>query len=98
MHKPYQFNTAQKLLMALGVDDLRLMGHMQGKHETTTKKGPGREHLQGATKLGKPNPPKGEFAGQRVNPERAARRKLIKKRGGIRQFKRFERFRSLTTY
>lgn len=88
MHKPYHFNTAQKLLMALGVDDLRLMGHMQGLRETSTKAGPGRKHVNGATKLGKPNPPKGAFSGQRTNPKRAKRRALIKAYGGIRHFKR----------
>lgn len=32
------------------------------------------------------------FAGQHTNPERAKRRRAIKRFGGIRQFKKFRRF------
>lgn len=39
---------AQRLLIALGVDPQKvLMGHLVGRSESHTKKGPGRKHKQG---------------------------------------------------
>ena len=40
--------TAQKLLIAFGVPDTKvLFGHKLGKSESNRKKGPGRKHKQG---------------------------------------------------
>ena len=46
-YQPLKLNTAQKLLVALGLDDLRLFMHQGGKRESFTKKGPGRRQIQG---------------------------------------------------
>jgi len=43
-----KFNEAQRVLMACGVDDLRLYSHHhEGGNESHTKSGPGRRHAQG---------------------------------------------------
>jgi len=46
-YQPAKLTTAQKLLVAMGLDDLRLVAHHGGKRETYTKAGPGRVHMQG---------------------------------------------------
>jgi hypothetical protein len=51
-YQPTKLNEAQRLLIGLGVDDLRLIAHKRDPSETSTKRGPGRKHLQG--KGGKP--------------------------------------------
>lgn len=51
-YQPTKLNTAQRLLVALGVDDLRLVAHKREQSESATKRGPGRKHKQG--KGGKP--------------------------------------------
>lgn len=58
------------------------------RNASSTKSGPGRRHANG-TKHGKPpvQPKGGLWTGQRTNPERAERRRLIREAGGIRQFK-----------
>jgi hypothetical protein len=42
-YEPTKLNTAQRLLIALGLDDLRLVAHKRGLNESATKKGPGRK-------------------------------------------------------
>lgn len=46
-YTPTKLNTAQKLLISLGVDDLRLFAHGAGRNESFTKKGPGRKPQHG---------------------------------------------------
>lgn len=90
--KPLQLNTAQRLLVALGVDDLRLVAHNAGRNESHTKTGPGRKHAQGKAedKTARINASTGASSGfvQHANEKRSNRRKSVKAFGGIRQFKR----------
>ena len=46
-----KLNLAQNLLLTLGVDpQVVLIGHLQEKSRSYTKKGPGRKHQQGKIK------------------------------------------------
>lgn len=95
-YKPAKFTTAQALLVAMGLDDLRLDAHHGGQRESFTKTGPGRKHAQGGP--GEKNAPlrirgnAGPGFVVHTNTKRAWRRASIKACGGIRQFKRAARF------
>lgn len=41
------FNTAQRLLLALGFDPMQLLQHLKDKSFSHRKSGPGRKHKQG---------------------------------------------------
>ena len=44
----YPFTTAQRILLALGMDAAQLLSHLKGKSPNFRKKGPGRKHKQGS--------------------------------------------------
>lgn len=46
----YNFNLAQRLYIALGVDKIVFTVGTRGKNRHHTKKGPGRKHSQGGKK------------------------------------------------
>jgi hypothetical protein len=57
-YQPLKLNVAQQMLVAMGLDDLRLSTHHGEQNRSNTKAGPGRMHLQGREKdsEGKPMP------------------------------------------
>jgi hypothetical protein len=74
--KPLQLNLAQRLLVAMGVHDLRLVAHNTGRNESHTKTGPGRKHTGAPTG----RTPKVAYGRGLENHFRAERVKAIKAR------------------
>lgn len=81
-YQPTKYTLAQRMLMAMGLDDLRLDGYHGGKRESFTKAGPGRRHVEGpAAAPTKPaaKPPVGHWAGlHKASAEKLARRDVVK--------------------
>jgi len=87
-YQPMKLTTAQKLLVAMGLDDLRLVSHHGGKREKCTKRGPGRKHQQGLEHGTAAKPPIGHWLGlHKASAEKRLRRACMKL-SGIRQHKR----------
>lgn len=97
-YQPTKLNLAQRLLVALGVDDLLLVAHERRVNDSFTKKGPGRKHA-GPKKPDTDTKPitqddmmarPGLFFGQHTTSVQRKRRRGMVKQMGIRQFKRQE--------
>lgn len=81
-----KFNAAQRILMACGLDDLRLVSHHHnGGNKSHTKSGPGRVHEQGEgdnpnAKVS-PKSKAGISFPQHTNLAKAARREMVARMG-----------------
>lgn len=93
-YRPTKYTLAQRMLMAMGLDDMRLEGHHGGKRESFTKTGPGRCHVEGpiaAPTKPTAKPPIGHLVGlHKASPDKRLRRACVKL-SGIRQHKREQR-------
>jgi hypothetical protein len=81
-----KFNAAQQILMACGVDDLRLVAHHHnGGNKSHTKTGPGRTHAQGngdhTNAKVSPRSAAGIGFQQHTNPSKVARREMVARMG-----------------
>lgn len=87
-YQPLKLNVAQQMLVAMGLDDLRLSAHHVERNESATKSGPGRKHKQGLTQ-GRVHPAKGDWLGRHAASNEKRERRLIVANIGRRQAIKF---------
>ena len=87
-YQPMKLNVAQQMLVAMGLEDLRLSGHHAERNESATKAGPGRKHKQGL-KQGRAKPAKGDWLGQHKASTEKRERRIVVANIGRRQAIKF---------